>query len=202
MNCLRAVGLCFAMFTALLLVSCGSDPSLTKITISPASNTASVVQGQTLQFQAMGTYKKSNQSTSSSDITSQVTWVSANASLATINSSGLATALSPGIPVITASMDGLTDTSNFLITSGSGAPQLTISKVGNGTGTVTGSPGPINCGATCTAFFPVNTTVTLTATPAAGSTFGGWSSNCVSSSSSNVCTVMVVGTDTVTAIFN
>jgi hypothetical protein len=46
---------------------------------------------------------------------------------------------------------------------------------GTGNGTVTSSPAGINCGGTCAASFSSGTLVTLTATPAVGSTFGGWS---------------------------
>lgn len=52
---------------------------------------------------------------------------------------------------------------------------LTVTKAGAGAGTVTSSPAAINCGATCSATFADGTTVALTATAAAGSTFAGWS---------------------------
>jgi len=55
-------------------------------------------------------------------------------------------------------------------------PTITVSKAGTGSGTVTSSPSGINCGGTCTASFTgVGSAITLTATPAAGSTFAGWS---------------------------
>lgn len=54
-------------------------------------------------------------------------------------------------------------------------PTITVSKAGTGSGTVTSSPGGIGCGATCTASFAgVSSAITLTATPADGSTFTGW----------------------------
>lgn len=53
---------------------------------------------------------------------------------------------------------------------------LTVTKAGNGVGTVTG--GGINCGATCTAAIADQADVTLTATAASGSSFGGWSGAC------------------------
>src|SRR5439155_21371057 len=52
---------------------------------------------------------------------------------------------------------------------------LTVSKAGTGTGTVTSAPAGITCGVTCSASFASGTAVTLTAAPAAGSTFSGWS---------------------------
>jgi hypothetical protein len=54
---------------------------------------------------------------------------------------------------------------------------LIVQKIGTGSGTVTSQPGGINCGPTCGAAFPTGTVVTLTATPAAGSTLTGWSGN-------------------------
>ncbi|HWC51738.1 MAG TPA: hypothetical protein VG453_08620, partial [Nitrospira sp.] len=56
---------------------------------------------------------------------------------------------------------------------------LTVQRIGSGSGTVTSAPGGINCGGggSCSASFPTGSTVTLTATPAAGSTLTGWSGN-------------------------
>jgi hypothetical protein len=54
---------------------------------------------------------------------------------------------------------------------------LTVSKAGTGSGTVTSSPAGINCGAACAANYTSNQIVTLTATPAIGSSFAGWSGN-------------------------
>src|SRR5207247_2272940 len=50
-----------------------------------------------------------------------------------------------------------------------------VTKSGSGSGTVASSPVGINCGATCSASFAVGSQVTLTATPASGSVFSGWS---------------------------
>jgi hypothetical protein len=76
---------------------------------------------------------------------------------------------------------------------------LTVSKAGTGSGTVTSSPAGINCGATCAAPYDVNTSVTLTAAAATGSTFTGWSgSGC---SGTGTCVVTMDAAKSVTATF-
>src|SRR5213079_2684458 len=52
---------------------------------------------------------------------------------------------------------------------------LTVTRAGTGSGAVASVPAGITCGVTCSAPFDYNTAVTLTATPATGSTFAGWS---------------------------
>ena len=73
---------------------------------------------------------------------------------------------------------------------------LTVTKTGNGT--VTSTPANINCGTTCTATITNLTTITLTATPAADSTFSGWSGDCTGTST---CTVLMTDARNVTATF-
>ena len=55
---------------------------------------------------------------------------------------------------------------------------LTVTKTGDGAGTVTSSPAGIDCGATCSHDYAIGSSVTLTATPAKGSSFGGWGGAC------------------------
>lgn len=52
--------------------------------------------------------------------------------------------------------------------------RLDITKAGTGSGTVTSSPGGINCGSDCSEPYAGDTFVTLTATAAAGSIFVSW----------------------------
>jgi hypothetical protein len=75
---------------------------------------------------------------------------------------------------------------------------LTIRKQGHGSGTVASNPAGISCGTTCRATFSSGTNVTLTATPATGSTFTGWSGAC---SGTGTCTVTVTQAKSVTATF-
>jgi photosystem II stability/assembly factor-like uncharacterized protein len=57
-------------------------------------------------------------------------------------------------------------------------PELTVTTAGTGSGSVTSAPAGVDCGATCTFAFSFGTPVELTATPADGSTFTGWSGDC------------------------
>jgi hypothetical protein len=76
---------------------------------------------------------------------------------------------------------------------------LTISKAGNGSGPVTSSPAGIACGSTCSKAFPIGTSVTLTATPNAGSSFTGWSGACTGSATT--CVVSMNSDKAVTATY-
>ncbi len=78
--------------------------------------------------------------------------------------------------------------------------QLTVMRGGAGSGVVVSSPAGINCGADCTEIYSYGTTVTLTVSPAAGSSFAGWSGAC--SGSGPTCFVTMTAASTVTANFN
>ncbi len=76
---------------------------------------------------------------------------------------------------------------------------LTVGRAGNGTGTVASSPAGISCGADCSEAYSHGTSITLTATAATGSTFGGWSGGGCSGTGS--CVVTLTAATTVTATF-
>jgi multiple sugar transport system substrate-binding protein len=76
---------------------------------------------------------------------------------------------------------------------------LSVGKTGTGSGTVTSDTGGIDCGSTCFHSFDYNTVVTLSATPATGSTFNGWSgSGC---SGTGTCIVTMSVASSVSAAF-
>jgi PASTA domain/Divergent InlB B-repeat domain len=75
---------------------------------------------------------------------------------------------------------------------------LTVTKTGQGSGTVTSSPAGINCGQTCVATFANGTTVTLTATRSGRSRFAGWTGDC---SGAGVCVLSMTANHSVTAKF-
>jgi hypothetical protein len=190
-------------------VSAVAVHDLTSITIIPDQQPTTVV-GEPAQFIAIGSYTTGPMT---ADITNQVSWKSSDVLVATINSSGLALSNALGTTTITAlatssSGAAITGTSTLTVKVGPGGvtlPQLSVYEVGLGKGTVTSTPAVINCssapGATCTGNFVLGSTVMLTATPAAGSTFGGWSSNCAVITA-NTCTVTMNNNQPVGAIFN
>ncbi len=84
-------------------------------------------------------------------------------------------------------------------TSGATMYSLTLTKSGAGSGLVSSSPAGIDCGLVCSYPFSLSTSVTLTASPAAGSSFTGWSgSGC---SGTSTCTVTMLGARAVDAKF-
>lgn len=66
-------------------------------------------------------------------------------------------------------------------------PRLTVAV--SGSGSVTSSPSGVSCPGDCAETYPTGTSVTLTATPATGWNFSGWSGACSGSSSSCVITL-------------
>ncbi|HEU4683352.1 MAG TPA: hypothetical protein VFS39_02465 [Nitrospira sp.] len=81
---------------------------------------------------------------------------------------------------------------------GSSTARLIVTKSGSGNGTVRSMPGGINCGNTCTADFPVGTSVTLTADPTGNSTFVAWHAACTGS---GACVVLLNSNQEVTVEF-
>lgn len=73
---------------------------------------------------------------------------------------------------------------------------------GQGSGIVASTPTGISCPTVCTRTFPVGTTVTLTATPQAGSVFGRWTGACSGTQPTCTITPSTTGAVTATAAFN
>ena len=78
-----------------------------------------------------------------------------------------------------------------------GLHDLTVEKAGDGVGTVT-SPAGIDCGVACSGSYAAGTVVTLTATPATGSSFAGWRGDCFGTGN---CTLTMSAARSVSAEF-
>jgi hypothetical protein len=144
--------------------------------------------------------------------------VSSDVKVATINSSGLATENGFGTTAITAEWNQsgkpvITGAATFTMQNPGGTvtlPTLSIYKVGNGATTTTSmittsptpTPPPLNCGTgtSCTGYFPLGTTITITVSPVP-SDFGGWSSNCTPTANAGSCTITLNNNEAVGAIF-
>ncbi|MCC6175844.1 MAG: putative Ig domain-containing protein [Chloroflexi bacterium] len=75
---------------------------------------------------------------------------------------------------------------------------LTVTKAGNGVGTVSSLPPGIDCGSDCSDAYDGGSQVTLTASPNSDSTFTGWSGDC---SGMSTCAVSMDRARSVTASF-
>ncbi len=80
-----------------------------------------------------------------------------------------------------------------------GSQTLSVSKSGTGSGTVTSNPAGINCGLDCSEVYSYNTVVTLTASPATGSTLTSWTGG--GCSGTGTCIVVMTKARNVTATF-
>ncbi|ABI70871.1 Ig-like domain-containing protein [Shewanella frigidimarina] len=87
-----------------------TDATLTALAITPVN--PSLAKGLTKQFMATGTYSDGT----SPDVTTSVTWSSANTLVATVNASGLASGVAIGSSIITASLGSDETTTELNIT--------------------------------------------------------------------------------------
>lgn len=199
-----------------LTVTLNGTSSSATLQIIPTSATATFA-GETTQFIVLGNL---GGATTIQNLTNAVSWSSSDVAVATIDKNGLATAVgantSPVSTTITAigttNTGSLISATALLTASPTGVgvtlPALSVYMTGTGTGTVTSSPGTVACGspaagASCTGTFTLNSTITLTALPATGSSFAGWSSNCtVVVGNPLQCTIKMSNNQTVGAIFN
>ncbi|HEY3278407.1 MAG TPA: S8 family serine peptidase [Syntrophorhabdaceae bacterium] len=111
--------------------------------------------------------------------------------------SGLSGACSGTGPTCSITMDrAKTVTASF---TGPRILHVSRKRINDGDGTVTGSPAGIDCGAACRGLYPLNTMVTLSATPVPGSVFAGWSNGC--SGAGATCSITMDRAKTVSASF-
>jgi hypothetical protein len=94
--------------------------ALVSLVVTPA--TPSLAKGGTLQFTAVGSFSDK----STEDLTSLVTWASATPTVATIGSSGLATALATGTSKISATLQGVSGSTVLTVTAAAAATPASL----------------------------------------------------------------------------
>ena len=131
-----------------------------------------------------------------------VTWTSSDPTVATIDATGLATGRAAGTTTITAASGSRSGSTTLTVVNAPAGnrPTLSVVREGTGSGAVVSNPAGISCGATCSAAYDNGTVVTLTATPANGSTFEGWTGG--GCPGTGTCTLTLTADTTVTARFN
>lgn len=212
------VALCIAGALLFSLSSCGFNQHLLSISIVPSSFTygSAVPQGVNQTPIPLTAYGAYNHPAETKNITDQVIWASDVPPVAAVDSTGHLTA-GPvcGGANISASVftDGGNKNGNVVVgymfvtvdgpaslgcTPAGSTPVLTVSITG--TGTVTSSPGGIDCSASsCSAAFSAGTSITLTGSPSGTATSVTW--NGCSPGSGSTCTLVLENSVTVTATF-
>jgi len=213
------LGLVLVCAAVLPVLSCAASQQLVSIAIQPSGETFGAANiplsqdmGASVQLRALGSYIHPP---ATKDITDQVTWSSNTPGVATVSATGVlsATGMACGGALISATVtknttDAGLSSPGALVTGSITAtvvcftgPTITLDFAGKGSGSVSSSPVGLGCALTCTAGFASGTTVTLTAVPAVGSSFGGWA-GCTTVAGAT-CVIQDLTTDiTVTATFN
>lgn len=187
-----------SLLSSALLAVIGSCSNEHLVSISITPQNASVTQvGQTTQFMAMGTTNHSR--VAPEDITSTATWTSSTPSVATITSTGLATAAGCGTTTITAEKSGVTGTTQFTVTcssTGGGSPILQSISVYPGNPTIP-QTGQTTQFIALGAYAPASTNNVL-------SSVATWASSNTATATVNnagLATAVSCGTTTVTATY-
>jgi hypothetical protein len=171
-------------------IGCGQffpgSNTITSLQVAPAS--ATVQPGTTQQYTATARYGNNT----TADVTSQVTWSTNPSSVATINSSGLLTAVALGTANVQAkSSNGIIGNTGVTITQ----KQVASVAIQPLTQTLSISLGPTTVQFTATATYRDGSTADVTAI----ATWTSTPSSVASISSTGLATAQAVGTATVTA---
>jgi hypothetical protein len=207
--------------TSTLTVSIGATtPIAPGLLIIPGSVT-DTGGGVMTQFVAIGNLSGNG---AVQNLTNAVTWISSDVQGVTVTQGGLATSVfnpsygtsySATITAIGLTTSGSVVTASVNVTVLSATttapvvvpPVLSVYELGTGTGSVTTTNGtaPLiacgNGGTVCGESFTQGAVVTLTASPATGSTFAGWTSNCTVATPTS-CTITMSNNTSVGATFN
>lgn len=190
MQRLRSISLIAIALTFLLAIAgCGqffpSANSITALQVAPQN--ASVQPGVSQQYTATATYGNNT----TADVTSQVTWSTSLASVATISSGGLLTAGALGTATIKAQSGNVIASTGVTVTQ----KQVTSISIAPLTQTLSLSIGPTTVQYTATATYKDGSTADVTAV----ATWTSVPSSVASISATGLATAVTVGTATVSA---
>jgi hypothetical protein len=176
----------------------GAPPSATHLVISP--EVFEVAVGDSVDLQAR--FMEGDREVPASGL---LQWSSSDPGVAAVLRNGRVTGIGGGEAIIRATAGTLEAGALAFVTaetvSGEPLATLTVVRAGDGDGTVESSLRGIQCGESCSIDLLVGAEVTLTASPEAGSLFGGWSSaDCDSGIAA--CTIVMDGDREVTATFD
>ncbi len=193
------------LLIALVLPIAGcTNSEVDTIAVTPATESLSV--GQTAQLTATGTTGHgSNHPATTSNVTDLATWTSSTPAVASVNSTGLVTALTAGTVTITASLNGFTGN----IASSSTVTVTTSSGTGGVTGTVASLailPGSqsVAVPSETTQFLAIGTTSTGATVNLTNQVAWSTSSTQIATigGSTGLATALTQGTVTVIALYN
>lgn len=126
---MKLLGLVYMVLTVPLILLTGCSQQVSNLIVVPGAGAQVLTgTGQTAQYRATATVQTGNATPITKDVTNSVTWTSSSPSVATINASGLATAVGAGTTNIIAEMNGQTATSDLTVTTSvsPNTPTLTI----------------------------------------------------------------------------
>jgi len=138
-------------------------PVLTAVTISPSSIT--LEKDETRQLTATGSWSDG----SSREVTSLVTWASANAGVVSVSAAGLVRAESPGTAAVTATLEGITASASVIVEDSETLPppsveapplsEIEVTPISEATEFLYSGPNAVQTGMAPNALDPVQTSV-------------------------------------------
>jgi flavin reductase (DIM6/NTAB) family NADH-FMN oxidoreductase RutF len=198
----RTVSVLHCLLALPIILSLAGCASLVSISINPPAGTVTLTAvGQTAQYTALGENQMGSANPTTSNITGSVTWSVSNPNVATISTTGLATAVGAGYTQVMAESGGITATSDMTVT----IPGSTSGTTGSTIVSLAIIPGSQSVASPTqtTQFLAIGTTSSATTVNLTGQV--AWSSSSTQIATIGVATGLATavgqGSTTITAIY-